>query len=179
VWLQHFTSVERIVHFIDIPQESSTLPTLADKDKDKEDMSALRRTEHRDSGGTLLRPDSSSPPSSSSSSTTTTPCCCFSSCSCSCSCCFSSSADVESGLGVSTRSGEEEEEEQLSPQWPEDGGTISFEDLWMRYRENTPFVLRGVSFRVDRGERVGICGRTGAGECRGRREGDAITCCIS
>ena len=47
--------------------------------------------------------------------------------------------------------------------WPRDG-EIEFKNVWMRYRSNTPHVLRGVSFHINSGERVGICGRTGAGE---------------
>ena len=34
----------------------------------------------------------------------------------------------------------------------------------MRYRPMTPLVLKGVSFRVRGGEKVGIVGRTGAGK---------------
>lgn len=46
--------------------------------------------------------------------------------------------------------------------WP--NGSIEFEDVWMRYRENTPFVLNGLSFRVNQGEKVGLVGRTGSGK---------------
>jgi ATP-binding cassette subfamily C (CFTR/MRP) protein 1 len=34
----------------------------------------------------------------------------------------------------------------------------------MRYRPHLPPVLRGVSFRVAHGEKVGVVGRTGAGK---------------
>jgi len=33
----------------------------------------------------------------------------------------------------------------------------------MRYREGLPLVLDKVSFSVKKGEKVGVCGRTGAG----------------
>jgi len=47
-------------------------------------------------------------------------------------------------------------------QWPRTG-SMSFEDVSMRYRDN-PLVLKGASFAVRPGERVGICGRTGSGK---------------
>ncbi|KAL2867563.1 P-loop containing nucleoside triphosphate hydrolase protein [Aspergillus lucknowensis] len=47
--------------------------------------------------------------------------------------------------------------------WPERGEVI-FDSVGMRYRENLPLVLRGLSMHVEGGERVGIVGRTGAGK---------------
>ena len=47
--------------------------------------------------------------------------------------------------------------------WPS-SGAIEFRALSMRYRENTPLVLRDVSFKIKAGERVGVCGRTGSGK---------------
>jgi ATP-binding cassette, subfamily C (CFTR/MRP), member 1 len=44
--------------------------------------------------------------------------------------------------------------------WPT-RGRVEFKNVWLRYRPNTPHVLRGVSFTVNGGERIGICGRTG------------------
>jgi ABC-type multidrug transport system fused ATPase/permease subunit len=46
--------------------------------------------------------------------------------------------------------------------WPETG-SIEFRDVWMQYRDNPP-VLKGISFTVRKGERIGVCGRTGAGK---------------
>ncbi|CAE7501795.1 ABCC3 [Symbiodinium microadriaticum] len=43
-------------------------------------------------------------------------------------------------------------------------GRVEFRDVYLRYRPNTPLVLKGVSFSVKSGERIGICGRTGAGK---------------
>jgi ATP-binding cassette subfamily C (CFTR/MRP) protein 1 len=47
--------------------------------------------------------------------------------------------------------------------WPE-SGAIEFTDLVMSYRPGLPPVLRGVSLHVRGGEKIGVVGRTGAGE---------------
>ena len=47
--------------------------------------------------------------------------------------------------------------------WPEDP-SISASNLTVRYRASLPPALKGVSFEVTRGQRVGICGRTGSGK---------------
>lgn len=49
------------------------------------------------------------------------------------------------------------------PEWPTKGA-ITFDHVRFRYRPGLPFVLRDVSFRVQPGETVGVCGRTGAGK---------------
>ncbi|KAG6965408.1 hypothetical protein JG688_00007223 [Phytophthora aleatoria] len=53
--------------------------------------------------------------------------------------------------------------EALSPAWPRTGNVV-FENVSMRYREDLPLVLKGVSFSVSSGQKVGICGRTGSGK---------------
>ncbi|KAF9974142.1 hypothetical protein BGZ73_002503 [Actinomortierella ambigua] len=52
---------------------------------------------------------------------------------------------------------------QLPDNWPTHG-EISFQNYSTRYREGTELVLRGVSFTVRGGEKIGIVGRTGAGK---------------
>jgi ABC-type multidrug transport system fused ATPase/permease subunit len=47
--------------------------------------------------------------------------------------------------------------------WPAQGA-IRFDNLCLRYRPDLPLVLRGVSMEIEPGEKVGICGRTGAGK---------------
>jgi len=55
------------------------------------------------------------------------------------------------------------EDEALHAEWPRHG-EVEFEDVWMSYREGLDPVLRGLSFRVRAGHKVGIVGRTGAGK---------------
>ncbi|GMG16081.1 unnamed protein product [Phytophthora fragariaefolia] len=47
--------------------------------------------------------------------------------------------------------------------WPR-RGAIRFDNLCLRYRPDLPLVLRGVNMEILSGEKVGICGRTGAGK---------------
>ncbi|CAD8172558.1 unnamed protein product [Paramecium pentaurelia] len=47
--------------------------------------------------------------------------------------------------------------------WPETG-TIQFQKVEMKYRPDMPFILKGMSFKIEGGEKVGVVGRTGAGK---------------
>lgn len=47
--------------------------------------------------------------------------------------------------------------------WPEHG-EIEVKDLALRYAANLPQVIKGISFHVRAGEKVGVVGRTGAGK---------------
>lgn len=56
-------------------------------------------------------------------------------------------------------------------QWPIDGHIV-FNDVWLQYKANGPFVLQGLQIDVPSQSTVGICGRTGAGKS------SAVTCLL-
>lgn len=47
--------------------------------------------------------------------------------------------------------------------WPENG-SIQVENIKFRYRPELDLVLKGISFKVEDGERIGLVGRTGSGK---------------
>jgi len=47
--------------------------------------------------------------------------------------------------------------------WPEEGN-LEFRGVSLRYRPDTEIVLNKLSFKVKRGEKIGVVGRTGAGK---------------
>uniref|UniRef100_A0A453M826 ABC transporter domain-containing protein n=1 Tax=Aegilops tauschii subsp. strangulata TaxID=200361 RepID=A0A453M826_AEGTS len=47
--------------------------------------------------------------------------------------------------------------------WPT-RGDIEVIDLKVRYRHNTPLVLKGITLSIHRGEKIGVVGRTGSGK---------------
>lgn len=54
-------------------------------------------------------------------------------------------------------------ETPLHASWP-DKGELSFEQVDLRYRPETPIVLSGFSIQIPAGQKIGIVGRTGAGK---------------
>jgi ATP-binding cassette, subfamily C (CFTR/MRP), member 1 len=54
-------------------------------------------------------------------------------------------------------------EVKLLPSWPSKG-EIKFEDVVMPYLPGKPPVLKGISFSIHEGEKIGVVGRTGAGK---------------
>ncbi|KAJ7215431.1 P-loop containing nucleoside triphosphate hydrolase protein [Mycena pura] len=47
--------------------------------------------------------------------------------------------------------------------WPS-AGSLMFSDFSMKYREDLPFALKNLSFNLQGGQKIGICGRTGSGK---------------
>jgi ATP-binding cassette subfamily C (CFTR/MRP) protein 1 len=52
---------------------------------------------------------------------------------------------------------------EITPEWPQQG-VIEFRDFQVRYRDNLDLVLKGLSFKCNSSEKIGIVGRTGAGK---------------
>ena len=48
-------------------------------------------------------------------------------------------------------------------EWPT-RGAVTFNNVEFKYRPDLPLVLKGLSFSINAGEKVGIIGRTGAGK---------------
>ncbi|KAL9228186.1 hypothetical protein vseg_003793 [Gypsophila vaccaria] len=51
----------------------------------------------------------------------------------------------------------------LPSNWPTQGN-VELKDLQVRYRPNTPLVLKGITLTIRGGEKVGVVGRTGSGK---------------
>ena len=54
-------------------------------------------------------------------------------------------------------------EVQVEKKWVKEG-EIEFSDVVLRYRKNTDIALNHLNFKIKAGDKVGICGRTGAGK---------------
>ncbi|CAD8143738.1 unnamed protein product [Paramecium pentaurelia] len=55
------------------------------------------------------------------------------------------------------------EEDSKYPDFPKDG-RVKFQNVFMRYRQNCDLVLKGLSFDIQSGQKIGCVGRTGAGK---------------
>jgi ATP-binding cassette, subfamily C (CFTR/MRP), member 1 len=62
--------------------------------------------------------------------------------------------------GETTQEAAWENSTPVAKNWPENG-KVEFRDFQVRYREGLDLVLKGISFTVQGGEKVGIVGRTG------------------
>ncbi|GMM44324.1 hypothetical protein DAPK24_008990 [Pichia kluyveri] len=58
---------------------------------------------------------------------------------------------------------EKDIDQTLPPSWPEHG-KIQFKDVSLKYRPELPFVLKNMNLDIKPNEKIGICGRTGAGK---------------
>nr|GLL42576.1 ABC transporter C family member 14 [Ipomoea trifida] len=50
-----------------------------------------------------------------------------------------------------------------SSNWPSKGN-VELENLQVRYRPNTPLILKGITLSIEGGEKIGVVGRTGGGK---------------
>jgi len=71
-----------------------------------------------------------------------------------------SKANNASAVAMASASGKAAE---MSAEWPETGA-IEIKNLQMRYRSDTPLVLKGLNVSIAGGERIGVVGRTGSGK---------------
>ena len=53
--------------------------------------------------------------------------------------------------------------DNLRASWPEEG-KLEVKDLEVGYAEDLPSILKGLTFKADSNQRIGVVGRTGAGE---------------
>lgn len=54
-------------------------------------------------------------------------------------------------------------EKRPPPDWPQNGEII-FNNVWLKYREELPYSLKNLNIQINKKEKVGIVGRTGAGK---------------
>ncbi|KAG8982491.1 hypothetical protein FRB90_006750 [Tulasnella sp. 427] len=66
-------------------------------------------------------------------------------------------------IGLAPEAPYEIPETKPSSEWPSKG-EIEFQDYSMRYRPDLDRCLNSLNIRINGGERIGICGRTGAGK---------------
>lgn len=59
--------------------------------------------------------------------------------------------------------GTERGKNNAPPNWPSQG-IVEFKDVRMRYRDELPLILKGVSLNIGSKQKIGIVGRTGAGK---------------
>ena len=51
----------------------------------------------------------------------------------------------------------------MNGDWLHSGG-IQFENVWIKYRDELPHVLKGLSFTIEPCQKIGVVGRTGSGK---------------
>ncbi|XP_044437361.1 ABC transporter C family member 10 isoform X1 [Triticum aestivum] len=70
---------------------------------------------------------------------------------------------VNQYMDLQSEAAEAVEENRPLPDWPQDGN-VEIRNLKIRYREDTPLVLHGISCKFEGGDKIGIVGRTGSGK---------------
>jgi len=70
---------------------------------------------------------------------------------------------VNQYMDIPSEAAEIIEENRPAPDWPQ-VGTVDLRDLKIRYRQDAPLVLHGITCTFDGGDKIGIVGRTGSGK---------------
>lgn len=70
---------------------------------------------------------------------------------------------IEYGYDLEQEAAYVKSETKPHPSWPSQGA-ITFDNVSFAYRLNLPLVLKNVSVQIKPSEKIGICGRTGAGK---------------
>ncbi|CAL5017928.1 unnamed protein product [Urochloa decumbens] len=70
---------------------------------------------------------------------------------------------VNQFMEIQSEAAEVVQEHQPSQDWPQ-VGRVEFRDLKIRYRQDAPFVLHGITCTFEGGDKIGIVGRTGSGK---------------
>ncbi|CAL4892711.1 unnamed protein product [Urochloa decumbens] len=70
---------------------------------------------------------------------------------------------VNQYMDIQSEAAEVIEENQPAPDWPQ-VGRVELKDLKIRYRQDSPLVLHGISCTFEGGHKIGIVGRTGSGK---------------
>ncbi|KAK8454994.1 hypothetical protein SEVIR_4G064300v4 [Setaria viridis] len=70
---------------------------------------------------------------------------------------------VNQYMDIPSEAAESIEENRPSPDWPQ-AGRVELRDLKIRYRQDAPLVLHGITCTFEGGDKIGIVGRTGSGK---------------
>ncbi|XBH97497.1 hypothetical protein VPH35_127158 [Triticum aestivum] len=70
---------------------------------------------------------------------------------------------VNQYMDIRSEAAEVIEENRPAPDWPQ-VGSVELKDLKIRYREDTPLVLHGITCKFQGRDKIGIVGRTGSGK---------------
>uniref|UniRef100_A0A0E0MCM3 ABC transporter C family member 10 n=1 Tax=Oryza punctata TaxID=4537 RepID=A0A0E0MCM3_ORYPU len=70
---------------------------------------------------------------------------------------------VNQYMDIASEAAEVIEENQPAPDWPQ-VGKVEFRDLKIKYRQDAPLVLHGITCTFEGGDKIGIVGRTGSGK---------------
>ncbi|KAM3195253.1 hypothetical protein ACQJBY_071384 [Aegilops geniculata] len=70
---------------------------------------------------------------------------------------------VNQYMDIPSEAAEIIEENRPAPDWPQ-VGSVELKDLKIRYREDTPLVLHGITCKFQGRDKIGIVGRTGSGK---------------